>query len=67
LLGKCFPPVFVRGLRRPAILLGHVAVWLDAMSDLRAQGEGQAHRAFRGDLPRIRRNGLDLGAAQVDQ
>jgi hypothetical protein len=27
--------------------------------DLRAQGEGQARQASRGDLPMIRRNGLD--------
>jgi hypothetical protein len=35
--------------------------------DWRVQGEGQARQAFRGDWPMIPRNGLDLGAAQVDQ
>jgi hypothetical protein len=37
------------------------------MLDWIVQGEGQGRRAFRGDLPMIPKNGLDLGAAQVDQ
>jgi len=35
--------------------------------DWRVQGEGQARQAFRGDLPMLRRNGLDLGGVEVDQ